>query len=421
VQTDESLAAGAAVVPEAAALPSHGLFVLKIENESPIEFRFDGEWMFPNLQIPARTHIPGRCMLEANGGWQASNAEIAIPATAVGCWWYRGVDVDGNAYYFSLAVCTNTLGKTFLYASCGPPPPDLSDVYSNITSDPLHLVSKSKLNVPVVCDGCTWVTTQRGKGSNTVVSLKIQPNPKPFSALDYPAQSQSLSSKHAPSSASEPLDDTPSASSSLQVSVSSDKSTELVESSESRETGGNFMNSSRPKNIFGGFASAVKCVGAGFVAGGVALVAAPTVGYREKGIGGLFGGIVKGVVGGAALAAAGVVAGSAQVVRGVVNTPEALKQGMKSNMKWDDDLGAWVENTVAPLPTHTHLLISMRCSGAASCMMHVCLQVVLRDMIAAAEAEAKAGERPRLHGRAINSICTLHRSDSQLSSHAICR
>ncbi len=107
------------------------------------------------------------------------------------------------------------------------------------------------------------------------------------------------------------------------------------------------MDSTRPKNIFGGFASAVKCVGAGFVAGGVALFAAPAVGYRENGLKGLAGGIVQGVLGGAAMAAAGVVAGSAQVVRGIANTPEAISQGMlKSNMKWDGELGKWVSNTV---------------------------------------------------------------------------
>ena len=33
----------------------------------------------------------------------------------------------------------------------------------------------------------------------------------------------------------------------------------------------------------GGLTSAVKCMGAGFVAGGVALVAAPVVGFKEKG------------------------------------------------------------------------------------------------------------------------------------------
>ena len=77
------------------------------------------------------------------------------------------------------------------------------------------------------------------------------------------------------------------------------------------------------------------------------MFAAPAVGYKENGLKGLAGGIVQGVFGGAAIAAAGVVAGGAQVVRGVVNTPEAVKQGlMKQNMKWDDDLGKWVESTV---------------------------------------------------------------------------
>lgn len=54
--------------------------------------------------------------------------------------------------------------------------------------------------------------------------------------------------------------------------------------------------------------------------------------------------LLLGVLGAAALTAGGVVAGTTQIVRGVVNTPEALSQG--NNMKWDRELGKWVDDSV---------------------------------------------------------------------------
>jgi hypothetical protein len=217
---------------------------------------------------------------------------------------------------------------------------------------------------PVVCEGCQWVTTQRGSGKNTVIALKIDQSLRPYNALDYPApgyekvaavqpeasqppppvEGTTSSALLNPSAAASDASDAPSSESLAKEADS--KAVEKADSKAVEKGGADFMNSSRPKDFFGGLSSAVKCMGAGFVAGGVALFAAPAVGYKENGIKGFAGGLLQGVVGGAALAAAGVVAGSAQVVRGVVNTPEAMKQGLKQNMKWDNTLGAWVTNTV---------------------------------------------------------------------------
>jgi hypothetical protein len=375
VQFDDSLAAGAsATAPVAPAIASSGFFVLKVKNDSAIEFRYDGDFVTPNPPVPlTRTRVHARSA-DVNGDqdkWMASESEIVVPLNVCGCWWYRGSDVDGKSYFLSLAVYTNTLGKTFFWASCGAPPFDLQKEYASITSNTLHLVSKSKLNAPpVLCPGCEWVATQRGSGKNTVVELKIDQNLKCYNVLDYPVASGSIISSFedepvpASSSASNPvalavadqeiINSASLASASSAVSASSTPATEAPNAEASdkldrvdNEKAGNLMNSSRPKNFFGGLTSAVKCMGAGFVAGGVALVAAPVVGFKEKGWKGGVTGFFQGIVGGAALAAAGVVAGSAQVVRGAWNTPEALRQGLiNRNMKWDSELGAWIENTV---------------------------------------------------------------------------
>jgi hypothetical protein len=373
VQFDDSLAAGAATSsPVPPAIGSSGFFVLKVKNDSAIEFRYDGDFVTPNPPVPlSRTRVLPRSADGNQDKCVASESEIVVPLNVCGCWWYRGSDVDGKSYFLSLAVYTNSLGKTYFWASCGAPPFDLQQEYASITSNTLHLVSKSKLNgPPVSCPGCHWVATQRGSGKNTVVELKIDQNLKCYNVLDYPVASGSIISSFedepVPASSSvskrivpavadqEIINSASLASASSAVSAASTTPTEAQNAEISdkvdkldNEKAGNLMNSSRPKNFFGGLTSAVKCVGAGFVAGGVALVAAPVVGFKEKGWRGGVTGFFQGVVGGAALAAAGVVAGGAQVVRGAWNTPEALRQGLiNRNMKWDSELGAWIENTV---------------------------------------------------------------------------
>ncbi|KAF4693734.1 hypothetical protein FOZ60_010132 [Perkinsus olseni] len=105
------------------------------------------------------------------------------------------------------------------------------------------------------------------------------------------------------------------------------------------------MNSTRPKNAVS-VGSGLKAAGGGILAGAATLVAAPTVGAKEKGVGGFFTGLAKGVVGFAGLTIGGVAAGAVQLGRGIYNTPEAIRAGNKKYMKWDDELGAWVDETV---------------------------------------------------------------------------
>jgi len=70
---------------------------------------------------------------------------------------------------------------------------------------------------------------------------------------------------------------------------------------------------------------------------------APVVGAREDGVAGFFSGLAKGVAGAAAASFGGAVACATQVVRGVVNTPEAIQQAQEGK-RWDSDTGSWVDD-----------------------------------------------------------------------------
>lgn len=66
----------------------------------------------------------------------------------------------------------------------------------------------------------------------------------------------------------------------------------------------------RPVNALSGLSSGLKSMTKGVVAGTATLIAAPVVGARTDGVKGFLGGLVAGVVGGAALITSGLVVGT---------------------------------------------------------------------------------------------------------------
>ncbi|CAK0894517.1 unnamed protein product, partial [Prorocentrum cordatum] len=96
----------------------------------------------------------------------------------------------------------------------------------------------------------------------------------------------------------------------------------------------NFINSTRPRDVFDGLGSGLKAATACTFGGLTALVAMPVVGAREEGVSGFVTGLGKGVVGAVAGVALGATACVTQVVRGAVNTPEALQQA-QAGKRWD--------------------------------------------------------------------------------------
>lgn len=97
----------------------------------------------------------------------------------------------------------------------------------------------------------------------------------------------------------------------------------------------------RPRNAGAGLSSGLKSIIKGVGMGAVGLVSAPVIGARESGVKGFVAGLGIGVAGAVALPVAGTVIGCVQLTRGVLNTPEALKQRARGAI-WDETTHAWV-------------------------------------------------------------------------------
>jgi hypothetical protein len=83
--------------------------------------------------------------------------------------------------------------------------------------------------------------------------------------------------------------------------------------------------------------------GAGVIAGGCSLVAAPLVGAYDQGAKGFAKGLAVGLVGGTALSVGGMMNGGWQFLRGVVSTPQYLREGVANGKQWDQQRAVWVE------------------------------------------------------------------------------
>ncbi len=88
VQVDDSLAGGAAAaLPASIPTPPNGYFLLRIENQSAVEFRFDGDLLSPHVPSLTHSRVTARSIVELNGGWSSSFSEVALPSNTGGCWW----------------------------------------------------------------------------------------------------------------------------------------------------------------------------------------------------------------------------------------------------------------------------------------------------------------------------------------------
>ena len=91
-----------------------------------------------------------------------------------------------------------------------------------------------------------------------------------------------------------------------------------------------------------GLSSGLKSIGKGVVTGVASLFAAPVIGATQEGAVGFAKGLAAGVLGVVVLPVAGVAIGCTQMVRGVINTPEAIVYASKGKM-WDEEKREWVE------------------------------------------------------------------------------
>lgn len=97
----------------------------------------------------------------------------------------------------------------------------------------------------------------------------------------------------------------------------------------------------KPKDAKAGLASGAKSVAKGVIAGAIGLVAAPAVGAHQEGLAGFAKGAAAGIAGAVLLPVTGVAIGATQVVRGIANTPQAVREGSKGS-HWDKKQRKWV-------------------------------------------------------------------------------
>lgn len=97
----------------------------------------------------------------------------------------------------------------------------------------------------------------------------------------------------------------------------------------------------KPKDLASGLTSGLKSSIKGVAFGVGSLVALPVAGAVQEGVGGFFKGLGTGLLLGVTMPIAGVGVGVTQVVRGAMNTPEALKQQRNEEMKWNKETREW--------------------------------------------------------------------------------
>lgn len=97
----------------------------------------------------------------------------------------------------------------------------------------------------------------------------------------------------------------------------------------------------KPKDVVAGISSGIKNTVKGVLGGAIGLVAMPILCAKDEGPVGFFKGLGTGLIGAVVLPVAGTVTGSMQVVRGLINTPYAIKA--KSDGKiWSEDKKKWI-------------------------------------------------------------------------------
>ena len=97
----------------------------------------------------------------------------------------------------------------------------------------------------------------------------------------------------------------------------------------------------RPRSVISGVWSGIKNISLGVTGGLTSFIASPIIAGRRSGTTGALKGFGQGLATGTVLGVLGCLAGATQVLRGVVNTPQAVKQYVRPTMTWDHHRGQW--------------------------------------------------------------------------------
>mmetsp|Transcript_23735 Transcript_23735/g.74712 ORF Transcript_23735/g.74712 Transcript_23735/m.74712 type:complete len:912 (-) Transcript_23735:89-2824(-) len=303
--------------------------LIEIDNRSDETFRLDGEWWDAGrwLQKPvasiAKTSVT-RLEIASDEVFRGVGAAI----------WY--VNESSLDMYFSVVFTNPLTGDGSFNAWAGPPPAELLEELS--VAPPVG--DQEGVQVPPG-RGCAWNIIERG--ATIHVRLVILEQLAPMDPSDFPPKLPDQEPERNPQ---EPALNPGTQIQTLRAANSAaiSASPGSAEDDAAYKAIERFMNSTRPRDALDGVGSGLKAAGAGLLAGTAALVAAPAVGAREEGFTGFLTGLAKGVAGAVGLTLGGAVACATQVVRGVVNTPEAIQQA-QAGKRWDPDAGAWMDDT----------------------------------------------------------------------------
>lgn len=283
--------------------------IIETDNRSDKTFSFDGDWFESGHWDQRPSLIP-----RGQSKFEVVSDEMLRGVAGV-CWFVN----ETHDCYFSLVFSHPVAADGVFGAWAGAPPAELQSELHSATS------VACQVGVQVVQGrNCAWNVIENS--STLLVRVVILPKVShrkrtPRAARD---RNECTAVAHVRDRRREDEDED---------EDDQDQSTLL-----------NFINTTRPRDALDGVGSGLKAAGAGILAGAAALVAVPVMGAQEEGVTGFVTGLAKGVSAAALMAVAGGVGCATQVVRGVLNTPEAIHQS-QCGKRWDSETGVWVDDT----------------------------------------------------------------------------
>jgi len=333
-------------------------FLVQINNESEHTFVYDGEWIRSGDWKSDRQAVIAAHSL-TNVEFESTN----VKGVAGIVWW---TDAAQHNVYLSITIANPRLQTASFFCAAGIPPHDLK---AELDAAPRLCQGK---DVGPDGAGCRW--NAAAIGSLTVVKLTIFAELQryvPPSVTSFGGASSSTSpadDDKAGESASPCSEQQPAVECTALASMDKNGDGKIVETEEeAREALQKFMAQTRPKDAIDGLSKGFKTAGAMVVAGVGNIVHSTVQGYQQGKALGVLKGLGTGVVGGAVIAVGGTACGVAQVTRGFVNTPAALR-GRREQRVWDQELGRWVDINLIELEHQVELEGSddESCGGATS-------------------------------------------------------
>mmetsp|Transcript_27235 Transcript_27235/g.63469 ORF Transcript_27235/g.63469 Transcript_27235/m.63469 type:complete len:736 (-) Transcript_27235:92-2299(-) len=329
-------------------------FLVEVTNKSNHAFVLDGDWFRAGDWKSDRSTV-----IEPDGLAVLEFSSSGVHGVS-GILWF--VDKEKHDVYLSMALSNPRLQTATFECFAGVPPPNLK---TQLLEGPANRLEEGKR---IDGAGCSWVPAKIG--SFTTVKLEIQSELEhfipPVGKKPQPAETAAKESEEASTSASASATDaeaSTSAAASPPEAVSPDASSVTTLASrggqdgvaemsqeEAQESFNKFMAETRPKDALDGLFRGMKTAVTSVACGAGTVVASTAMGVQQGGIGSTVKGFGFGVVSGAGIMVGGTVAGVAQICRGVVNTPQAMR-GRREHKVWDQELGQWVDIDLCALET----------------------------------------------------------------------